>query len=128
MKRVQLLAGLAFVTATCAALAGAEEGKRETGAPASPKAQAPQPEARPIELSGRLARPPKWTPQLELMPAGQIRRIDIQGALLRDIPEGAYLHVRGVARSRLHTGGTADNPSPFPAQWILWLEVTEVKV
>jgi len=36
--------------------------------------------------------------------------------------------VRGVVRSRLHRGGTEENPSPFPAQWIVWLEVTEVEI
>jgi hypothetical protein len=47
---------------------------------------------------------------------------------LREIKEGTSISVRGVVRSRLHRGGTKENPSPFPAQWIIWLEVTDVKV
>lgn len=90
--------------------------------------QKPAPEPKPVELSGRLHRPIKWTPQLEIVPAGQVQRIDLEGELLRDIKEGTPLRVRGVVRTRLHRGGTKENPSPFPAQWIVSLEVTEVEV
>ena len=81
-----------------------------------------------VELSGTLLRPVKWTPQLELWPAGQIKRFDVQGKLLKDVKAGTPIRVRGVVRTRLHRGGTAKNPSPFPAQWIIWLEVTELEV
>ena len=87
-----------------------------------------RPEPKPIELSGRLHRPIKWTPQLEISPAGQFPRIDLEGNLLRDIKEGTPLRVRGVVHSRLHRGSTKENLSPFPPQWIIWLEVTEVEV
>jgi hypothetical protein len=90
--------------------------------------QKPAPEAKPVELSGRLRRPIKWTPQLEIVPAGQVQRIDLEGNLIRDIKDGTPLRVRGVVRTRLHRGGTEQNPSPFPAQWIISLEVTEVEV
>ena len=90
--------------------------------------QKPAPKPEPVELSGRLHRPIKWTPQLEIVPAGQVQRIDLEGELLRDIKEGTPLRVRGVVRTRLHRGGTKDNPSPFPSQWIVWLEVTKVEV
>jgi hypothetical protein len=90
--------------------------------------QKPTPEPKPIELSGRFRRPVKWTPQLEIVPAGQVQRIDLEGDLLRDINEGTPLRVRGVVRTRLHLGGSEKNPSPFPAQWIVWLDVTEVEV
>ncbi|MBA3313928.1 MAG: hypothetical protein H0T47_11675 [Planctomycetaceae bacterium] len=78
-----------------------------------------------VELSGILRRPVKWTPQLELWPAGQIQRIDVQGKLLDDVKEGTPIHVRGVVRTRLHRGGPS---SPFPAQWIIALEVTELEI
>jgi hypothetical protein len=87
-----------------------------------------QPEPQAIDLSGRLHRPKKWYPQLELIPAGQIKRFDLQGQLLQGIKEGTFLRVRGVVRSSLHRGGTRDNPSSIPPQWIIYLEVTEVKV
>ena len=88
----------------------------------------PAPEPKPIELSGRLRRPIKWPPQLEIVPAGQIQRIDLEGNLIRDIKEGTPLRVRGVVRTHLHRGGSEQNPSPVPPQWIISLEVTEVEV
>jgi hypothetical protein len=91
-----------------------------------PEAREPRPA--PIELSGILRRPIKWTPQLELVPAGQTKRFDVQGDLLKEVKEGTPIRVKGIARSRLHRGGTKHNPSPFPAQWVIWLEVTEVRV
>lgn len=91
-------------------------------------AQKEIPEPRVVELSGRLRRPVKWTPQLEVMPDGQVPRIDLQGELLREIKDGTALRLRGVARTRLHRGGTDANPSPFPPQWIVWIEVTEIEV
>lgn len=114
MKTRLSLASIVIAVTACLVLA-ADQAKE------SP----PQPE--PIELSGRLVRPVKWTPQLELMPAGQIKRFDIQGKLLEAHKEGTFLRVRGVVRSRLHTGGTDKNPSPFLAQWMIWLEVTEAE-
>ena len=96
--------------------------------PASAVAERQQlPDIKPIELSGRLRRPVKWTPQLEIIPAGQISRIDLEGGLIGDIKDGTPVKVWGVVRSQLHRGGTASNPSPFPAQWIIWLEVTRLE-
>lgn len=88
----------------------------------------PLPDAEPIELSGRFRRPPKWTPQLEIIPAGQMQRIDLQGKLIRDIKDGTPVKVWGVVRSQLFRGGTATNPSPFGYQWIVWLEVTKLEL
>ena len=116
MRSSLALVPAGIVAAVCMTLSAADQGQN-----ALPKPQ-------PIELSGRLNRPIKWTPQLELIPAGQIRRFDIKGKLLEGIEDGTFLHVRGVVRSRLHRGGTKTNPSPFPAQWIIWLEVTEVRI
>jgi len=84
--------------------------------------------AEPIELCGRLHRPGKWSPQLDLGVGGRIRYLDLDGELLRGIKEGTALRVVGVVRSHYHRGGTADNPSPFPPQWIISLAVTELEV
>lgn len=86
------------------------------------------PECKPIELSGRLHRPVKWSPQLEIWPPGQFPRIDLKGELIRGIKEDTPLRVRGIVRSRLHRGSTKENLSPFAPQWIIELEVTEVEV
>ena len=88
----------------------------------------PLPECVPIELSGTLRRPSKWNPTLDLAPAGRVRSFDLRGELLKDLPAGTHIRVKGVVRSGLHTGGTKDNPSPFPAQWYVYLLVTEVEI
>ena len=116
MNSQLLLAFLIIPSCACTNGVIADEGEKRN----------PKPDS--IEVSGRLHRPVKWTPQLELIPAGQIKRIDLQGQLLNDIKEGEFLHVRGVVHSRLHRGGTKENPSPFGAQWIIWLEVRELKM
>lgn len=149
MRRCLLLGSVAVIGVAHLALAAAGDGKGKTDLPAGlpgqggPSVPAPvpgqngreavrpgggKPEPRPIELSGRLRRPVKWYPQLELVPAGQIQRFDLRGELLRDLKEGTPIRVRGVVRSALHRGGTKENPSPFPAQWTIWLEVTNVQV
>lgn len=87
-----------------------------------------RPKAEPVELSGRLHRPLKWSPQLDLGLSGHIRYFDLRGDLLKDIKEGTAIRVTGVVRTRYHRGGTPKNPSPFPAQWMIWLEVTEIEV
>jgi hypothetical protein len=86
------------------------------------------PPCEPIELSGILRRPPKWGPRLELVPAGRFRSIDLCGDLVYDLPAGARIRVKGVVRSGLHTGGTPDHPSAFPAQWMICLFVTELEI
>ena len=116
MKSYLPLAAIVTFAAACFVLAAADEKEDR------------QLEPQPIELSGRLHRPVKWMPQLELIPAGQIKRFDVQGKLLQDHKEGAFLRVRGVVRSKLHRGGTKENPSPFPPQWNIWLEVTELDI
>lgn len=81
-----------------------------------------------VELSGRLVRPVKWTPQLDVFPSGVVKRFDLRGPLLDGVRAGTPIYVRGVVHSELHRGGTKDNLSPFPPQWMIWLEVTELKV
>lgn len=61
----------------------------------SKKSQNRKAEPQQTELSGRLRRPPKWYPQLQLFPGSKnIQRFDLQGKLLRGIKE------RGNADSR----------------------------
>lgn len=88
----------------------------------------PSPEPRLIELSGILKRPPKSRPRLRLVPAGGTQWFDLGGELLKGIQEDTRLRVKGVVKSHLHPGDTKDNRSPFPAQWVIWLEVIEVEV
>lgn len=113
-KLLRGLCGLVLVICLCSGALGAE--------------QKPRTEMEMVELTGTLHRPIKWTPQLKIVPAGQIQHIDLEGNQIRDIKEGTPLRVRGVVRSRLHRGGTKENPSPFPPQWIIWLEVSQVEV
>jgi hypothetical protein len=115
MKPFTILASLGMAVA-CMAFCMAAAGQKTN------------PEPKSIELSGRLHRPIKWTTQLIIVPAGQVPKIDLKGKLLRDIKEGTPVRIRGIVRTRLHRGGTKSNPSPFPPQWIVWLEVTEVEV
>ena len=37
------------------------------------------------------------------------------------------VRVRGVLGTEHHSGGTKENPSPFPETWILYMDVQEVK-
>ena len=141
MKKYLLLAAAAIVAAVSFALADADqrpsvpsvpaprEGQNRQIEAARTNARTDHPEPQPIELSGRLRKPIKWTPQLELIPSGQgIKHIDLGGPLLRNIEEGTPIRVRGVVRSWLHRGGTKDNPSPFPPQWTIQLQVTHLEV
>jgi hypothetical protein len=105
------------------------EGRNRQNISTTTDGKARHPEPQPIELSGRLRKPIKWTPQLELIPSGQdIKRFDLDGPLLRNIDDGTPIRVRGVVRSWLHRGGTKENPSPFPPQWTIQLQVTHVQV
>lgn len=94
-------------------------------------ASAAEPEL--VELSGIVRRPVKWTPQLEIVPAGVVKRIDLKGTLVEgneakeELKDGQAVKVWGVVRTRLHRGGTQENPSPFPRQWMIQLEVTKVE-
>jgi hypothetical protein len=118
MNRRLLCLGIAVVVVT---LAPVRAGPRAVSEDRSPKAE-------PVELSGRLHRPPKWSPQLDLGLSGHIRYFDLRGDLLKNVKEGNAIRVTGVVRTHYHRGGTPENPSPFPAQWMIWLEVTELEV
>ena len=84
-----------------------------------------QPKPEPIELTGLLHRPAKWSPQLDMGVSGHIRYFDLEGKLLQDIPDGTPIRVKGVVRSRFFS---AEGQSPFPAQWIISLYVTELEI
>lgn len=128
MNAYRLLGVAAGATLVAGAFAGAKEEPREGSAVSTTEAPGRKAAAEPIELSGRLRGPPKWSPQLEVVPAGQIQRFDLRGDLLEGLKDGTPIRVKGAVRSFLHRGGTVENPSPFPSQWTVWLEVTEVKV
>jgi len=85
----------------------------------------PKPER--IELSGKLVRPMKASPYLNLGLSGSMQRFHVRGELLGNIKEGTFIRVKGIVRSHYHKGGTASDRSPFPAQWMIWLDVTELK-
>jgi hypothetical protein len=38
-----------------------------------------------------------------------------------------FVRVRGVLGTEEHSGGTRDNPSPFPKGWTLYMDVLEVE-
>jgi hypothetical protein len=39
----------------------------------------------------------------------------------------ARVRVRGVLGTSHHSGGTKENPSPFPETWVLYMDVHEVE-
>ena len=92
-----------------------------------PKQPSP-PQCEPIELSGILRRPSKSMPTLDLVPAGALRSFKIAGSVVDHVPAGTPIRVQGVVRSSLHTGGTKERPSAFPAQWNVYLLVTELEI
>jgi hypothetical protein len=46
---------------------------------------------------------------------------------LARLEAGTPVRVRGVLGTHYHPGGTAENPSPFPATWVLYMDVHEVE-
>jgi hypothetical protein len=40
----------------------------------------------------------------------------------------ARVRVRGMLGTSHHTGGTKENPSPFPETWVVYMDVHEVEV
>jgi hypothetical protein len=46
---------------------------------------------------------------------------------LASIPLPAFVRVRGTLGTKEHTGGTPDNPSPFPKGWIMYMDVHEAE-
>lgn len=87
-----------------------------------------EPKCEAIELAGILRRGSKSPHRLDLLPAGGIKSFDLGGRLLDGVPVESHIRVWGFVRSRLHAGGTSENPSPFPPQWYIYLEVTELEV
>jgi hypothetical protein len=47
---------------------------------------------------------------------------------LKNIPVGSTIEVRGRLGTRFHAGGAAENPSPFPRCWFVYMDVEQVKV
>ena len=47
---------------------------------------------------------------------------------LKKIQPGSYVRVKGNLGTFYHQGGTKTNPSPFPAAWVMYMDVDEVTV
>ena len=45
---------------------------------------------------------------------------------LKDMKPGTQIRVRGCLGTFLHSGGSKDNPSPFPRTWVIYMELKEV--
>lgn len=105
-----------------------DAGRDRAGDAAGAAVRALEPEPELIELSGRLRRPVKWSPQLDLIPRGRdIERFDLEGALLEGIEDGTPIRVRGVVQSGLHPGDSPQDRSPFPPQRTIRLHVTQLE-
>lgn len=52
---------------------------------------------------------------------------DEREKVLASIPLPALVRVRGTLGTKEHTGGTPDNPSPFPKGWIMYMDVHEAE-
>jgi hypothetical protein len=85
-------------------------------------------------LEGQLKEHPKFLYRyyLALLGTGQI--CALYGAdhgrepeALKRLKLPIAIRVRGVLGTAYHDGGRADNPSPFPAGWTLYMDVHEVE-
>jgi len=47
---------------------------------------------------------------------------------LETIKPGSYIHVEGKLGTFHHSGGTENNPSPFPKTWVIYMNVKKVDV
>jgi hypothetical protein len=50
------------------------------------------------------------------------------GELLSRIEPGSRVRVSGSLGTRLHPGGTKDNPSPFGRTWVIYMDVEKVEI
>lgn len=85
-------------------------------------------------LEGELKVHPKYIYRYYLTALGNGQMCALYGPdhgresdLLADIKLPARVRVRGVLGTDYHSGGTKDNPSPFPATWTLYMDVHEVE-
>ena len=47
---------------------------------------------------------------------------------LKNIKVGSHIRVEGYLDTFHHKGGSKDNPSPFPAAWVIYMDVEKVTV
>jgi hypothetical protein len=46
----------------------------------------------------------------------------------KEVKPGSRVEVTGELHTRFHSGGTRENPSPFPKTWIIYVDVATMKV
>jgi len=80
-------------------------------------------------LEGTLKEHPKWLFKylIKLGSGQEIALRDLHDALKEIIP-GSFIKVQGCLATTYHSGGTKDNPSPFSAQWVVYMDVKKVEV
>ena len=82
---------------------------------------------RSVQLTGTFHASPKWFARLAVFPAGTTKFVDLEvPKALGGIPDGTPVRVRGIFRTTV-IGPTKNNPSPFPTQWGIFLEVSEIE-
>ncbi len=95
---------------------------------ADPPAQVAAPEIHTLE--GILNEHPKFLYRYYLTGFGGGQSCALFGweKQLQEIKPGARIRVKGILGTRSHRGGTAGNPSPFPATTFIFMNVNSVEV
>ncbi len=81
-------------------------------------------------LVGILKEHPKWLFKYLIQPLGSGQEIALRGShdVLKEIVPGSIIKVQGHLATMHHNGGTKENPSPFSAQWVVYMDVKNVEV
>ncbi len=83
----------------------------------------------PVALEGTLKIHPKFLYKYYLADFGGGQTCALFGAEeLQNIPVGSGIRVEGRLGTRFHPGGDAQNLSPFPRTWYIYMDVATVKV
>ena len=84
-------------------------------------------------LEGELRVHPKYLYHYYLV-LGDLKQCGLYGSdhgrkpdLLARLQVPVRVRVRGVLGTEHHSGGTRDNPSPFPSTWMVYMDVHEVE-
>lgn len=86
-------------------------------------------EAEIVALEGTLKVHPKFLYKYYLSDFGGGQTCALFGAeALQKIPVGSWVRVEGRLGTRFHSGGDAQNLSPFPRTWYIYMDVAAVKV
>jgi hypothetical protein len=85
-------------------------------------------------LEGELKVHPKYLYRYFLTVVGNGQTCGLYGSdhgresdLLARVQLPARVRVRGVLGTEHHAGGTKEDPSPFPATWLVYMDVHEVE-